>query len=450
VKSSQREEIASKLSKKITRMRDRRTGEKTGKEALDALLDIEVDEPKPTPLEEKKQVVLLLRNGLTGADRNWTKYPNEMHDVMAQRLGKEAESVLYVYLWRQSWGFGRNYCRISYSKILQNTVISARNTARRSLAGLVDKKFVIKVLNTDGEHDVSGDGALYRILTPLEISSGITEEKVFLSDIPEEGVPIQDMTDKGMPRKGIDIKHSNTRNPNDMSSQDMPIQSMPQADNAPSGHIDMSSQNMPREGMHKLEKDKSVVSINNAQRGHAQKEHPLKDNKDNIKDSLSSRDIISAFYKDIGQKRVTKTKREKAEKYIEELLNEEFSLEDIQFAVQWTLENSKEDIYDFAIIKHTISQAIVDKEKLEAEKARKLEKEKMAIQEQEAERRNEEELAKLKAHKEELSEVERTELYKKAMDEIAKMEGVKKEFVTPILIEAKENEILKAKLENDR
>ena len=114
------------------------------------------------------------------------------------------------------------------------------------------------------------------------------------------------------------------------------------------------------------------------------------------------------------------------------------------------MENSKEDIYDFAIIKHTISQAIVDKEKLEAEKARKLEKEKMAIQEQEAERRNEEELAKLKAHKEELSEVERTELYKKAMDEIAKMEGVKKEFVTPILIEAKENEILKAKLENDR
>ena len=74
----------------------------------------------------------------------------------------------------------------------------------------------------------------------------------------------------------------------------------------------------------------------------------------------------------------------------------------------------------------------------------------MVLKDQEAERRNEEDLAKLRAHKEELSKAERTELRKKAMDEIAKMKGVKKEFITPILIEAKENEMLKAELEDDR
>ena len=448
MKSSQREEIADKLSKKITRMRDRRAGERTGKEALDALLDIEATEPALP--EEKKQVVLLLRNDLTGADRNWTKYPNEMHDVMAQRLEKEAESVLYVYLWRQSWGFGQNYCRTSYSKILQKTVISARNTARRSLAGLVNKRFVVRVLNSDGEHDVNGDGALYRILTPLEISSGITEEKVALSDIPEEGVSIQGMTEEGMPRKGTVITRRNNWDPNTMPSQDMSIQDMPNVGNALSGHTGMSLESMPRESIQNPETDESAVLINYAQRGHTQEEHPLKDKEDTLKDSLSQDEIISHFYNSIGQKRVTKTKREKAEKCIEELLNEEFNLEDIQFAVQWTLENSKENIYDFAIIKHTISQAIVDKERLEAEKARKLEREKIVLKDQEAERRNEEELAKLRVHKEELSKVKRTELRKKAMDEIAKMKGVKKEFITPILIEAKENEMLKAELEDDR
>jgi len=446
VKSSQREEIANKLSKKITRMRDRRAGERTGKEALEALLNIEVDEPEPTPPEEKKQVVLLLKNGLTGADRNWTKYPNEMHDVMAQRLGKESESVLYVYLWRQSWGFGRNYCRTSYSKILQNTVISARNTARRSLAGLVDKRFVIKVLNVGGEHDVNGDGGLYRILTPLEISSGITEEKISLSDIPDEGVPIQDMTDMGMPKKDIETKRGNNRVSSPVPSQDIPNQSMPQVDNALSGHVAMSSKSMPRKGIQKPEADESGVPIKHAQRGHIQEEHPLKDNKDNIKDSLSTHDIISEFYSGIGQKKVTKAKRERAENNLKEILDDGFNLESIEFAVKWTLENAKEELYDFSIIKHTIGHAMAAKAEADAKEARKAEIERIASLEHEERQRMEEERERVETHKQGLAPEERAKLRKKAQKEIRSMDGIKEEFVSEVLIEAKENEILKAEM----
>ena len=450
MKSSQREEIANKLSKKITRMRDRRTGERTGKEALDALLDIEVAEPEPTPPEEKKQVVLLLRNDLTGADRNWTKYPNEMHDVMAQQLGKESESVLYVYLWRQSWGFGRNYCRTSYSKILKNTVISARNTARRSLAGLVEKRFVVRVLNSDGEHDVNGDGALYRILTPLEISSGITEENVSLSDIPEEGVSIQDMAEEGMPTKSIEIKRSNNGNPNTMPTQDMPIQSMPYVDNALSGHTGMSSKSMPREGIQKPKQDESAVPIKYAQRGHTQEEHPLKDNEDNIKDTLSPRAIVSSFYKGIGQKKITAAKRERAENNLKEMLKDGFSSEDIQFAVEWTLKNAKEELYDFSIIKHTIGQAMVVKKKVELEQAKKLEAEKeeerMAIEKQREEKERSEIMARIMAYKESLATDEKTKLREMAEKEIKNSGQYKKEFITEYLIEAKENELVRDKI----
>jgi len=46
-------------------------------------------------------------------------------------------------------------------------------------------------------------------------------------------------------------------------------------------------------------------------------------------------------------------------------LDDDFKPEDIQFAVEWTLKNAKEELYDFSIIKHTIGQAIVAKKKAE-------------------------------------------------------------------------------------
>jgi len=52
-------------------------------------------------------------------------------------------------------------------------------------------------------------------------------------------------------------------------------------------------------------------------------------------------------------------KRERAEKCFEELIQDGFSCEDIQFAVEWTLKNMKEKPYNFSIIKDTISQAMV-------------------------------------------------------------------------------------------
>ncbi len=378
---------------------------------------IETEEQIPV---EKREVVLFLREGLNPADTNFTKYPNEMHSVMKDNLSEEAEGVLYIYLWRQSWGFGRNYYRVSYSTINKDTVIGSKRTARRAMAGLVAKRFVIRALDEDREHDVTQEGGLYRILTPREIHDSLTEEAVSLNDIPEEGV--------------VTICMANMDSGHNDHSQD-----------GQGGVVKMAIGKMAIQSIEPL---KTRYLANSGQDGHSQDGHPFKDRK-NLKDSLSPRDIISGFYRGIGQKRVTKIKRERAEKCIEELLNEEFYLEDIQLAVQWTLKNSKEDIYDFSIIKHTIGQAIADREKLEAEKAQKLEKEKIALQKEEAERRNEEELAKLRAHKEELSKTEKTELRKKAMDEIAKMKGVKKEFITPILIEAKENEILRTKLEND-
>ena len=86
------------------------------------------------------------------------------------------------------------------------------------------------------------------------------------------------------------------------------------------------------------------------------------------------------------------------------------------------------------------------REKLEKEEARRLEEERMAFEKQKEEKRNEDALVRLRKYKEKLSEEKRAELRKRAVDEIKKMEGIKKEFVTEILIEAEENKILKSEL----
>lgn len=411
MKSSQRQEIADKLSKKIAQMQNRRVEEQTGKEALHTLLDLDVIVSKS--LEVKKQVVLYLKDNLTGVERNWTKYPNEIHDIMTERLEKEAESVLYIYLWRQSWGYGKNYCRTSYLAIMQDTVISSRNTARRALASLLERHFVVKALDLMGKQDITQEGALYRILTPSEIKSGVTEEGVLLSDIPKEGVPTQ-----GMPHKGTALP----------------------------GHSTMSGPGMPPESTPSRIADTVIADVNHALTGHTLREHPLKDSKDILKDSLSPRAITSSFYKGIGQEKISEEKRERAEKDLKELLNDGFSPEDIQFAVKWTLKNAKEELYDFSIVKHTIGQAMASRKKVEAEKAKRREREKAAAQNEADEKRRAEEEERVKAYKLTLSSEERQALHDRAKDEIRSSGLYKEDFITDYLVEIKENELIRAQL----
>ena len=127
-----------------------------GKDVLED--SIETEEQIPA---ENREVILFLREGLNPADKNFTKYPNEMHSVMKDNLSEEAEGVLYMYLWRQSWGFGRNYYRVSYSTINKDTVIGSKRTARRAMAGLIAKRFVIRALDEDREHDVTQGEAVF-------------------------------------------------------------------------------------------------------------------------------------------------------------------------------------------------------------------------------------------------------------------------------------------------
>ena len=164
---------------------------------------------------------------------------------------------------------------------------------------------------------------------------------------------------------------------------------------------------------------------------------------------LSPNSMISGFYRGIGQEKISRQKRERAIKVFKKLRKDGFTPDQIAFAVEWTLENAKEQPYDFSIIEHTIGQAIAAREREEAESREIDERETREREEREQIEREEEEREEIEAYKESLDPDQRAELREKAIAEINEAGEYKKEFVNDFLINLKENEILRRKLSDE-
>jgi len=355
--------------------------------------------------------------------KSFYKVPNTVDDLVTPTLSA-AEEVIYRRLIRLSWGWGKNYCRAGIGYFQETSGIKSRTTIKTAIDSLLDKKIIYRHVNKDGQTDRNQNGTVYIIPVP---------------GVPETGIP-----NIGTPGNNISVGTSNRRETKtgrtnigipEYGTLDI---STPKTDAAGISNISISENGTPDTNEVKTTVQGSVP------KNGIPKTNPIKDiSKNSLKNTLSSRAIISGFYKGIGQKRIAAKKRERAEKDFKELLNDGFSSEDIQFTVEWTLANTKEELYDFSITKHTIGQAIAAKEKVEIGVARKLQEEKIVAQKQADEKKREEEKRKIDSYKEALSLEERTRLRERAETEIKESGQYKAEFVTKLLIEAKENELVR-------
>ena len=210
--------------------------------------------------------------------------------------------------------------------------------------------------------------------------------------------------------------------------------------------------NMGMDNMTRLTRKEATMGNrgSGSQNDYGQNDQHLKDiSKDSFKDSLSIDEVIFLFYNSIGQEKLSKAKRERAKNCFEELIQDGFTNDDIQFAVEWTIKNAKEKPYDFALIKDTIGQAIAAKKETEAEEQKNLKREQNRAKQLAEEKKLEEEREKIEAYKESLSPKQRSELREKALSEIKKLGTIREELIGQPLIEAKENEILKDELSAD-
>jgi hypothetical protein len=376
---------------------------------------------KPEPTE----VVIPSKTDALKIDKNFYKVPNAVDDLIVPTLSA-AEEVIYRRLIRMSWGWGKNYCRAGVKYFQETSSIKSRTTIKSAIDGLIDKKIIYRYIDGRGQTDRNQNGTVYIIPIP---------------SIPDIGIP-----KNGTHRQTTDMSASKQGGSNiGIPKNGILNIGIPKIDTAGVSNTGIPENGTPKEKLVNT-REKDGVPKNGIP-----KNDPIKDiYKDSLKDTLSPREIVSAFYKGIGQQKITAEKRERAENNFKELLDDGFKPEDIQFAVEWTLKNAKEELYDFSIIKHTIGQAMAAKRKVQANEAKKREREKITAQKEAEEKRRSEEESRIRDYKEGLSKKERAALRQRALEELENTKDLKKEFINDILIAVKENELLKLQMEQKK
>lgn len=147
--------------------------------------------------------------------------------------------------------------------------------------------------------------------------------------------------------------------------------------------------------------------------------------------------LINKFYSKIGNDRIDIFEREAGKKYINNLLKKGYSLEDIDFAIEWGFTNASEEIEDISSIGNLIDRALMDREEHIAKRTRQAE--------EEAKRQYEEELERkmIESYRMMMPDSEKKLLRERAMDIIRQDKRINLEFVTEQLIIIKENEIIR-------
>jgi len=147
--------------------------------------------------------------------------------------------------------------------------------------------------------------------------------------------------------------------------------------------------------------------------------------------------LITNLYKGIGNGKVDIFERESGKRHISDLLQQGYSLEDIDFAIEWSLENARDEIEDFSSIKNLIKRAIAAREEYMAKRTRQVERE---VKQQEGE---EIERKMVEAYRKMMPDSEKKRLRERVMEEIRQDKRINEEFVTEQLVIIKENEIIR-------
>jgi len=163
--------------------------------------------------------------------------------------------------------------------------------------------------------------------------------------------------------------------------------------------------------------------------------------------SLSREKIISWFYKQIGQSRISGVEREKARQVYRKLKADQFTVREIDFAVRWTIENATEKPRSFSLVNSMIGQAMEALKNAE-EKAKRVEEEKRLVDEARIEQEKQaEDTKRIEAIKDGMTPRKRENLRDEAFRELTDIQGMSKAFIGEPLIKSKENEIIRRSLE---
>ncbi len=270
---------------------------------------------------------------------------NEMVDDLLPTLDSN-EQVLYIRLFRLSYGFNRNYCTVSQSLLIERTGFS-RNTVRTSLQSLAQKGWVrvadagnrvsttyLVVLPRDKITRSQNSGVNYdpQNLTVIERPSDNEGHDMSRNMRGSEITPLggqnsdlQNLTLNKRPSERVEKPTIYDRGSN-FEGQELP----PLLNTFT--HNSLTLQRRER----RLNAEGQGMTLNTL--------------------ILSARELVDKFYSRLGQ-RPSKVKREKSLEECLNLLLEGFTVEEVDYAITWLIQHHP-TTGSFARLSHFIDQAI--------------------------------------------------------------------------------------------
>jgi Helix-turn-helix domain len=292
---------------------------------------------------------------------------NEMVDDLLPML-EPNEQVLYIRLFRLSYGFNRNYCTVSHAFLIERTGFS-RNTIRTSLQSLVQKGWISI---TEAGNRVS---TTYQVVLPRERRTGNQSGG---ADFDPQNLTVINRPSKSeghnMSRK-ISGSESNPREGQNSALQNLTLKKRP-ADSLskPASYergSDIEGQELPPL-LNAFTHNSLTLHTGESGLNTEGQNMPLSSL------MLSARELVDKFYSRLGQ-RPSRAKREKSIEECLSLLLEGFTVEEVDYAITWLIQQHPAT-GSFSRLSHFIDQAIKDRQT--GQQARELEQQ----QDREAER----------------------------------------------------------------
>ncbi len=270
---------------------------------------------------------------------------NEVADELLPTLDPAAQ-VLYSRLFRLSYGFNRNYCTVSQALLMERTGLS-RNTVRTTLQSLVEEGW-IKVASAGNRVSTS-----YRVILPREWEK-YKEERGITSDPQNMTVKQrpskydgQDMSlkDRGAIFASLEGQFSDPQNITGTSEKSP----NPMIHDGLQGRVaDFDPHHLPpllgsftyrSLTLSEREADPQILTLTSLR--------------------LSARELVEKFYSLLRQ-RAPKAKREKNIQECLDLLQEGFTIDEVDYAISWLVTHHP-TTGSFSRLAHFIDQALKER-----------------------------------------------------------------------------------------
>jgi helix-turn-helix protein len=265
---------------------------------------------------------------------------NEVADELLPTLPPAAQ-VLYSRLFRLSYGFNRNYCTVSQSLLMERTGLS-RNTIRTALQTLLDDRW-IQIIGAGNRVSTT-----YRVILPREKHVG---EQSRSTKIDTQNLRVKNRHSEfegqnvGVNDRGseFDVAEGQKRDRQNLSGSPKKVHTTSNSNDLRERPSKFDAQDLP---VLLFTHRSSTLSEQHLEDSHTSENSML----------LSTRELVDKFYSLLGQ-RVSKSKRKKSLDECLSLLQEGFTVEEIDYTISWLITHHP-TTGSFSRLPHFIDQAL--------------------------------------------------------------------------------------------